>query len=84
MNTNRISLTPHFTTVELKERFLACELPVERSHWQTIWLLSRTDKNYSASQVADLMGCSPDWVRKLVRRYNEEPQSGLQDTYPPD
>ncbi len=79
MNTNRISLTQHFTTDELKERFLACEHPVERSHWQIIWLLSRTDKNYSASQVADLMGCSPDWVRKLVRRYNEDPQSGLQD-----
>lgn len=79
MNTNRLSPAPHFTTTELKKRYLACEHPVERNHWQMIWLLSRTDKNYSCPQVADLMGCSPDWVRKLVRRYNKEPQLGLRD-----
>lgn len=79
MNANRLSLTPHFTTNELKAKYLACEHPVERSHWQIIWLMSRTDKNYSCSQVADLMGCSPDWVRKLVRRYNKEAQAGLRD-----
>lgn len=79
MNTNRISLTPHFTTDELKERYLACKHPLERDHWQIIWLLSRADKNYSCSQVADLMGRSPDWVRKLARRYNKDSQLGLRD-----
>jgi len=79
MNTHRLSLTPHFTTSELKNRYLACEHPVERNHWQMIWLLSRADKNYSCPQVADLMGCSSDWVRKLVRRFNKDPLSGLRD-----
>ena len=79
MNANRLSLLPHFTSSELKQRYLACEHPVERNHWQMIWLLSRADKNYSCPQAADLMGCSPDWVRKLVRRYNKDPLFGLQD-----
>ncbi|RKY40311.1 MAG: hypothetical protein DRP85_08805 [Candidatus Makaraimicrobium thalassicum] len=79
MKNKRLTLTPHYTTEELKARYLTCEHPVERSHWQIIWLMSRKDKNYSCSQVADLMGCTSDWVRKLVRRYNEEAEDGLRD-----
>ena len=29
--------------------------------------------------MADLMGFTADWVRKLVRRYNDDPVYGLKD-----
>jgi len=79
MAKQRILLTEHFTSTQLKQKYLACEDSVERSHWQTIWLLSRPEKGYSCQDVADLMGFSADWVRKLVRRYNLDPQKGLKD-----
>ena len=75
----RISLKAHLTPAQIKARFLKCDDLVERSHWQTIWLLSRPDKSYTCSEVADLMGFTADWVRKLVRRYNDDPENGLKD-----
>jgi transposase len=79
MAKQRLTLAGHFSPAELKHRYLACEDSVERSHWQTIWLLSRPEKGYSCQDVADLMGFTADWVRKLVRRYNDDPASGLKD-----
>jgi len=75
----RIHLDAHLTSQQIKARFLKCDDLVERSHWQTIWLLSRPDKNCACSEVADLMGFTADWVRKLVRRYNADPINGLKD-----
>jgi transposase len=75
----RIPLEAHLTAAQIKARFLKCDDLVERSHWQTLWLLSRSDKNYTCNEVADLMGFTVDWVRKLVRRYNADPASGLRD-----
>lgn len=75
----RIPLEAHRTSAQIKARFLKCDDLVERSHWQTIWLLSRSDKNYTCSEVADLMGFTADWVRKLIRRYNADPVNGLLD-----
>ncbi len=75
----RVPLEPHRTSAQIKARFLKCDDLVERSHWQTIWLLSRSDKNYTCSEVADLMGFTADWIRKLVRRYNADPVNGLLD-----
>ena len=79
MAKQRITLAGHFSPAELKQRYLACSDSVERSHWQAIWLLSRPDKDYSCQDVADLLGCSADWMRKLVRRYNDDPERGLKD-----
>jgi transposase len=75
----RIPLETHLTSAQIKARFLKCEDLVERSHWQTLGLLSRSDKNYTCTEVADLMGFTADWVRKLVRRYNADPVNGLLD-----
>ena len=79
MAKQRMILSGHFSPDELKQRYLACEDSVERSHWQSIWLLSRPEKGYSCQDVSDLMGVSADWVRKLARRYNDDPENGLKD-----
>jgi transposase len=79
MKKRRIALSEHLSSAELKQRYLACADAVERGHWQTIWLLSRHDKGYSCQEVADQQGCSADWVRKLIRRFNDDPENGLKD-----
>jgi len=79
MAKQRIVLVEHFSPAELKERYRTCGDSVEQNHWQAIWLLSRPDKNYSCQDVADLQACSADWIRKLVRRYNKDPENGLKD-----
>ena len=79
MKRKRIALSGHLSPAELKQRYRTCAEPVERSHWQAIWLLSRPEKNHSCQDVADMLGCSADWIRKLVRRYNADPENGLKD-----
>ena len=32
-----------------------------------------------ARQVAEIVGCTPDWVRKLLKRYNAEGEAALRD-----
>lgn len=79
MAKQRITLAEHLSPTELKQRYRTCGDSVEQSHWQAIWLLSRPEKGYSCQDVADLQGCSADWIRKLVRRYNDDPENGLKD-----
>ena len=79
MARTRLSLESHFSETELKARYLRCSDAVAKTHWQVIWLLSRSDKRYSAEAVGDLVGFSADWVRKLIRRYNAQGAVGLGD-----
>ena len=79
MTTSRLTPLDHFTPEELRQKHLACKEPVEREHWLVIWLLAREDKDYTCPQVADILGYTSDWVRKLVRRYNSDPHEGLRD-----
>jgi len=79
MAKQRIILAGHLSPAELKQRYLACADSVEKGHWHAIWLLSRPEKGYSCQDVADLQGCTADWIRKLVRRYSDDPTNGLKD-----
>ena len=75
----KLTLVEHHGVEELKRRFLRCKHPVEKRHWQAIWLLARSDKESSTEDVARVLGCCADWVRKLARRYNREGEAGLAD-----
>ena len=79
MSRKRKEIKKHFSESELKERYLTCSDAVEKTHWQVIWLLSRSDKSYNSEIVGDIVGLSGDWVRKLVRRYNALGGEGLRD-----
>ena len=72
----RIELSPHATTEELEHRYKKAKDPVERSHFQIVWLLS---EGKGTEEVSEVSGYSPGWVRKIARRYNEQGVQGLGD-----
>jgi len=73
---NHLALTQHFSPDELHERYRASTDPVERSHWQIIWLKSQ---GQSTPQIAAVTGYSENWIRTLIHRYNAHGAAGLQD-----
>ena len=53
---------------ELFHRFRAAEDATARSHWQVLWMVSQ---GFRTEDIADAIGYSPTWIRKLVGRSNE-------------
>ena len=72
----RIQIKEHLSVEELCDHYRASTDVVERSHYQTIWLLA---KGRRSEDVAEVTGYSRDWVYKLVRQYNEDGPSALGD-----
>jgi transposase len=67
------------SSVEVKKHYLDCPDGVEKSHWQIIWLMTREEDKHDVKRTAQVIGCSKDWIRKIVNRYNESGPNGLQD-----
>jgi transposase len=72
----RLELSPHASTEELEHRYRKAKDPVERSHWQIVWLLG---EGKTTGEVCEVTGYSPGWVRQIARRYNERGVEGLGD-----
>ena len=70
MKKQKHEVFPHFSVEVVKQRYLECECLRERTHWHIIWLLADTRDSRTPRQVAEIVGCTPDWVRKLLKRYN--------------
>ena len=79
MKKKKHEVFPHFSVEVLKQRYLECECPRERTHWHIIWLLSDTTHPRTPREVAEIVGCTPDWVRKLLKRYNAEGEAAMRD-----
>lgn len=82
MARERLHIQPHLPEEDLLQRYRSCREGKERSRWQAIWLLSRAEHSLSAEEVGALVGFSPDWVRKLARRYNTLGPQGLRNRRP--
>lgn len=61
---------------ELKERYLAAQDRVERTHFQVLHLARL---QWRSADIAEATGYSVVWVRSLVRRYNEGGPEALED-----
>ena len=79
MKNIRHQVVPHFSVEALKQKYLNCHCPRERPHWHIIWLLAQTDTPRMPREVAAIVGCTPDCVRKLLRRYNAQGEDALRD-----
>ena len=63
----RITITPHLRSEELESRYRQAKEPVERTHYQRIWLLA---SGKHTSEVAAVTGYSRSWIYELVWGYN--------------
>lgn len=72
----RITVEPHLSAEELEARYRKSKDPVERSHYHIIWLLAQGKRT---EDVAAVTGYCCDWIRKIVRRYNQFGPDGLGD-----
>jgi transposase len=62
-----IHLAPHLSPAELARRFRSVKEPVERHHWQFLWLLAR---GFTAKAIAQITGYTAYWIGQIARRYN--------------
>src|SRR3954462_627972 len=69
-------LAAHLSPAELGQRYRAARSPVERSHLQIVWLLSR---GRGEREVARVTGYGRRWVGEVARRYEEGGPDGLGD-----
>lgn len=63
----RIIIQPHLTLEDLEARYRNAKDPVERSHYQIIWLLAQ---GRPSEEVASITGYSRSWIYELVWGYN--------------
>ena len=75
----RIVLSAHLTSEELLIRYRSATNTIEKSHYQTIWLLSR---GKTPQEVASVTGYSRTWIYQLINRYNQQGVEGLGDLRP--
>ena len=75
----RLTIVPHLAPDEIARRYRTCRGGVEKTHWQILWLLTRTDTPPTPSQVASQVGLTPAWVRTVLKRWNAEGPDGLAD-----
>ena len=72
----RLEVAGHLTVMELFERYRGAEDAAAKAHLQVIWLKAQ---GWQTREVARSTGFKPDWVRRLVRRYNEHGPESLGD-----
>jgi len=71
-----VQVAAHLTPDELEQHYRQAADPVERSHFQIIWLLACGRR---VRQVAEVTGYCANWIRILARRYNQEGTMALAD-----
>jgi transposase len=76
MTRPRLQLVAHLSREALETGYRQAQDPIERSHWQIIWLF---DQYQDTKKVAELTAYCPDWVRKLIKRYNQDGINALRD-----
>jgi transposase len=72
----RLEVAEHLSVEALGSRYRGCRDAVEKVHWQVVWLKASGEPT---GEIARVTGYQPDWVRRIVRRYNAEGPWSLGD-----
>jgi len=78
----RLPVVLHLSPDEIARRYRTCRTGVEKTHWQILWLLTRTAEPPTPAQVASQVGLTPAWVRTILKRWNAQGPEGLADRRP--
>jgi len=71
-----IKLEPHLGSEELGNRYRKARDPVERAHYQIVWLIG---EGKTTSEIMEVTGYSRGWIQQLARRYNAQGPEALAD-----
>jgi transposase len=71
-----VRIVAYLTPNELEQRYRQADDPVERSHLQIVWLLACGKR---VREVAEVMGYCANWIRIVVRRYNQKGPEAVAD-----
>src|SRR5258708_12081847 len=71
-----IIVKPHQSSEDIEARYRKAKDPVERSHWQIIWLLAQ---GKTTGEITEVTGYCASWIRTIAHRYNNEGPAGLGD-----
>jgi transposase len=72
----RLEIPPHLPIDELERRYRRARDPVERSHWQIVWLLAA---GHPTAEVCRVTGYCANWVREVAKRYRAGGPAALGD-----
>lgn len=72
----RLSIHPHLSIDELESCYRQAKDAIERTHYQTIWLLAN---GKTTAEVAEVTGYGVSWIYELVRSYNRTGPNSLGD-----
>ena len=75
----RLPIVPHLSPEEIARHYRACRTGIEKTHWQVLWLLTRTADPPTSAAVAVQVGLTPAWVRTVLKRWNAAGPAGLAD-----
>jgi transposase len=70
------AVADHHALDALEHRYRSARDPVERTHWQAIWLVAG---GRTCAETAAIVGYSLTWLRTLIRRYNADGPDGVVD-----
>ena len=82
MARQRLPIVPHLSPAEIARRSRAGRTGVEKTHWQILWLLTRSEAPPTPAAVAAQVGLTPAWVRTILKRWNAAGPAGLADRRP--
>jgi transposase len=72
----RVEVKTDMTAETLHDRYRKATDPVERTHWHMLW---QVKEGKSPREVADLLGYTAGWVRRMIRRWNVAGEAGIKD-----
>lgn len=72
----KLTLENHLTEKQLRRKYLGCRHSQEKKRWQVLSLIAA---GKIASQAAQEMGMSANWVSETVHRYNAGGVAGVKN-----
>jgi hypothetical protein len=79
MANTRLRIAPHLAPKSFARHYRACRSGVEKTPWQVLWLLTRSEQPLSPAQATQQVGLSPVWTCALLKRWNAEGLADLDD-----
>jgi transposase len=72
----RITAQDYLSIDQVEARYRKAQDPVERSHWQIIWLVAQ---GKTTGEISEVTGYGANWIYTIVQRYNHARPTGLGD-----